>query len=90
MKDLSKPFWLYLKGVLFLLIGATAVTLILAENLKWQTALLLVLAIWSFCRLYYFAFYVIEKYIDPGYRFSGLLSFLKYALSRRSRPKRRR
>jgi hypothetical protein len=41
---------------------------------------LLVLAIWSFCRLYYFAFYVIEKYVDPGYKFSGIFSFLKYLI----------
>lgn len=29
------------------------------------------IAVWSFCRLYYFGFYVIERYIDPSYRFSG-------------------
>jgi hypothetical protein len=26
---------------------------------------------------------VIEKYVDPGYRFSGLLSFLRYAARKR-------
>jgi hypothetical protein len=32
-----------------------------------------------FCRFYYFAFYVIEHYVDPGYRFSGLgSSFLDW------------
>jgi len=34
---------------------------------------------------YYFAFYVIEKYVDPTYRFAGLWSFLRYAMSRRGR-----
>lgn len=38
-------------------------------------AVLLALSIWGFCRAYYFAFYVIEKYVDPEFRFSGLLSF---------------
>ena len=47
----------------------------------WKTAALLALAIWSFCRFYYFAFYVIEKYVDPGYKFSGLISFLKNTCS---------
>ncbi len=36
------------------------------------------ICIWSFCRCYYFAFYVIEHYVDSGYRFSGLGSFVKY------------
>ena len=83
MKDLSSPFWIKLKGILFLLIGIVAALLVLLDNLKWQTALYLVLAIWSFCRFYYFAFYVIEKYVDPTYKFSGLFSFAKYLFQRR-------
>ena len=78
MKDLSSPFWIKLKGILFLLIGIVAATLLLLDNLKWQTALYLALAIWSFCRFYYFAFYVIEKYVDSKYKFSGLYDFAKY------------
>jgi hypothetical protein len=37
-----------------------------------MTALLLVLVIWSFCRAYYFSFYVLERYVDPGFKFAGL------------------
>jgi uncharacterized membrane protein len=81
MKDLP-PFWIKLKGILFLLIGIIAAILIFLDNPKWQTALLLALAIWSFCRFYYFAFYVIEKYVDPNCKFSGLISFVKYLLRR--------
>ncbi len=83
MKDLSNPFWIKLKGILFLLIGTICVALLLLDNLKWQTAILLALAVWSFCRFYYFAFYVIEKYVDPNYKFSGLISFVKYLLRQR-------
>jgi len=83
MKDLSSPFWIKLKGILFLLIGLVAAVLVFLDNPKWSTGLLLALAIWSFCRFYYFAFYVIEKYVDPGYKFSGLFSFLKYMFQRR-------
>ena len=85
MKDLSNPFWIKLKGILFLIIGIITALLVLLDNFKWQTALYLALAIWSFCRFYYFAFYVIEKYVDPSYKFSGLYSFLKYMLHRRKR-----
>jgi len=83
MKDLSNPFWIKLKGILFLLIGIVAVVLVWLDNPKWQTALLLALAIWSFCRFYYFAFYVIEKYVDANYKFSGIFSFLQYLLRRK-------
>lgn len=83
MKDLSNPFWIKLKGILFLIIGVVAAVLVLLDNPKWQTAILLGLAIWSFCRFYYFAFYVIEKYVNPNYKFSGLIDFAKYLVRRR-------
>ena len=76
MKDLS-PFWIKVKGVLFLLLGMTAATLVFLGNPNWQNAVYIALAIWSFCRLYYFAFYVIEQYVDPGYKFYGLISVVK-------------
>jgi hypothetical protein len=82
MKDLSNPFWIKLKGFLFLLIGMVAAALIFLDSPNWKTAGLLALAIWSFCRFYYFAFYVIEKYVDPSYKFSGLVSFVKYLFRR--------
>ena len=85
MKDLSSPFWIKLKGILFLLIGIVAAVLVFLDNPKWSTGLLLALAIWSFCRFYYFAFYVIEKYVDSTYKFSGLFSFVKYLFQRRRR-----
>ena len=82
MKDLSAR-WIKIKGLLFLFMGIIAVVLIMVNDPGWKTAALLALAIWSFCRFYYFAFYVIEKYVDPGCKFSGLISFLKYMLERR-------
>ena len=82
MKDLASVFWIKLKGLLFLVIGIASAVILYLDNPKWQTALLLAVAVWSFCRFYYFAFYVIEKYVDPGYKFSGLLSFARYMLQR--------
>jgi hypothetical protein len=79
---------MYLKAILFLVAGTVAAVGILLESLRWRTALLLGIAIWSFCRLYYFAFYVIEKYIDPGYRFAGIGAFLLYLLRKATRERR--
>ena len=83
-RDLTDPRLMYLKAFLFLVIGIAAGVGILAENPTLRTGFLLGLAIWSFCRLYYFAFYVIEKYIDPQFRFDGLFSLLRYFFHMRS------
>ncbi|MCI0657486.1 MAG: hypothetical protein L0170_10510 [Acidobacteria bacterium] len=82
MKDLTSPLWIKLKGALFLGIGILSAGLLVVEHPDAKSALLLAVAVWSFCRFYYFAFYVIERYVDPGYRFSGLWSFARYLLSR--------
>jgi hypothetical protein len=63
---------MYLKAALFVVIGTVSAALLLEESFSWMTALLLVLVIWSFCRAYYFSFYVLERYVDPGFKFAGL------------------
>lgn len=83
MKELTSAAWIKFKGMLFLFLGLTAAILLILENPGWQVAGLLVLTIWSFCRAYYFAFYVIEKYIDPTFKFSGLGSALKHLWKQR-------
>ncbi|MDY7108876.1 MAG: hypothetical protein SYC29_09585 [Planctomycetota bacterium] len=83
MADIKDPRIICVKGALFVLLGALAVTAILLESPNWRVAALLILAIWAFCRAYYFAFYVIQHYIDPAYRFEGLISFVRYLLRRR-------
>lgn len=82
MKDLTNPNRLKLKGILFLLVGILGAGLLIWEHPTWKVALLLAVSVWGFCRFYYFAFYVIEKYVDPSYRFSGLWSFARYLLGR--------
>lgn len=83
MGDLRDPRLMYLKAGLLLAIGVIAATLLLIRHPSWQTALLLGLAVWAFCRAYYFAFYVIQYYIDDQYRFAGLISFVRYLLNQR-------
>jgi hypothetical protein len=85
MRDLQSHRAMWIKAALFLVIGLISCALILLETPSLRILALLVLAIWSFCRAYYFAFYVIEKYIDPTYRFSGILSALRYLLTHRDR-----
>lgn len=84
MSDIKDPRLLYAKGGLFLIGGVLAAALLLLERPSLKVAVLLAMSIWCFARAYYFAFYVIEHYIDPGYRFAGLWSFLRYALGKRA------
>ena len=83
MKEITDPRWIKIKGILFLIVGLMASAILLLENPKLEVALLLLIAIWCFCRFYYFAFYVIEHYVDKNYRFSGLWSFTQYLWTRR-------
>jgi hypothetical protein len=83
MSDLRNPRLLWLKFGLFIVVGLLASGIALALYPSLQLAGLLVVAIWAFCRAYYFAFYVIERYIDSTYRFAGLGSVVRYVLRKR-------
>jgi len=78
MKDLTDPRAIKLKGILFLVAGFLASGLLLARAPSLINLFLLCVAVWSFARFYYFAFYVIEHYVDPAFRFSGLGDFFRY------------
>ena len=86
MGDLKNPKLIVAKGFLFLLAGGLAAAALLILHPDWRVAALLGLSVWCFARFYYFAFYVLERYVDPTYKFAGLSSFALYFLGRR-RPK---
>jgi hypothetical protein len=83
MADLKSPTLIYAKAVLFLLTGLVAASLLILQAPSLAVATLLAVAVWAFCRAYYCAFYVIEHYVDSGYRFAGLASFVAYLVRRR-------
>jgi hypothetical protein len=83
MGDITDVRLLYLKGGLFVAGGVLASGLLVLECPSVKVAALLAVAVWCFARAYYFAFYVVQHYADPGYRFAGLWSFARYALARR-------
>lgn len=88
MGDIRSPRLLYLKGALFVVLGVVASAGILIERPSLRIAALLAIAVWAFARAYYFAFYVVEHYVDGDYKFAGLGSFARYLLSRRRRGRR--
>jgi len=83
MSDLKSKWAIYLKAGLFMVIGLASAALLLGQTPTLETAILMSLTIWSFCRAYYFAFYVIEHYVDPTFQFSGLLDFARFLLHRK-------
>ena len=84
MRDITSTKLRYAKGVMLLACGALAGAALLAERPTLKTAVLLAISIWGFARAYYFAFYVVERYVDPTYRFAGLTSLARYLLRRRA------
>jgi len=85
VRDLQTAPLMYLKAILFLILGTIASVILIMRNPELTTALLLFITVWAFSRAYYFAFYVLERYIDPSYRFSGLGSLLRYFIRTRRR-----
>jgi hypothetical protein len=83
MPDLKSTKLIYLKGLLFAVMLAVSAALLLAESCTWKTAFLVAILIWSSARLYYFMFYVIEKYTDPAFKFAGIFSFVQYLFRKR-------
>lgn len=84
MADLQNRGIILLKGWLFLLIAAISFVLLALKLADIQSILLLTICVWSACRFYYFAFYVIQHYVDDRYRFAGLLDFVSYLWNSRN------
>lgn len=80
--DLKDARWIIAKGAMFLLAGVMASGLLLIEILTLRSAILFGLAVWCFCRAYYFAFYVIEHYIDSSYKYAGLWSAIVFLVTK--------
>ena len=83
MDDIKSTNLLWAKGGLFVLVGVISAAVLLMEAPTWSVGVLLAVTVWAFCRAYYFAFYVIEHYLDCEYRFSGLLSVVRYLLRKK-------
>lgn len=76
--------WICIKATLFVLLAVLSGGLLLFDQFNIRNIALLSVCIWSACRAYYFAFYVIEKYIDPKFRFHGVLAAIRYLLKQRA------
>lgn len=78
LQDIKDKRLLHAKGWLFLLLGLLAISGILLESPRFKTLVLLGVAIWAFCRFYYYLFHVIEHYAGRGRSYAGLFDALRY------------
>ncbi len=83
MGDLKSPRLMYAKALLLAIAGMMAVAGILIEAPSWRIAAFLAIAVWAFSRVYYFMFYVIERWIDPRFRFAGVWAAARYMMKQR-------
>ena len=83
--DITNPKILKFKGALFLVLGLMSAACLLCFLPDWKVLLLLIICVWSFCRFYYFAFYVLHHYADSEFRYSGLFDLFRYLLTKKRR-----
>ena len=76
--DIKSKKLIIVKGVLFLFIGLLGLVLVAMTARDIWVVMLAAISIWGFCRCYYFAFYVLEHYVDSGYKYAGLWSASYY------------
>jgi hypothetical protein len=76
-RDLKSKKLIKIKGVLFAAIGIVSCGLIFANQPSLKTVLLLGVAIWAWCRFYYFLFYVLEHYAGRKRPYAGIIDALK-------------
>jgi len=82
--EIKQPWLLWIKGALFLLLGLLSAGLLLREAPSLRVAALLGTCVWAWCRAYYFAFYVIEHYADPAFKYAGLWSVARHVWRKRA------
>jgi len=85
-RDLKNVAVIKAKGLLFALIGLIASSIIIVGQPNLQTILLLAVAIWAWCRFYYFLFYVLENYAGRKRPYAGVLDAIKSIFVNEDQP----
>lgn len=80
MSDIKSKKIIIIKGILFLLVTIISSGYSLCEFPFWIRLCALLIGLWSFARFYYFLFYVLEKYVDPSLKYSGILDLVRLVL----------
>lgn len=77
--------WIFVKAGLFVLLALLALAILVLQQPTWTTAGCALALGWASARAYYFAFHVVQHWVDPEFRFRGLGDFFLWTWRRRSR-----
>ena len=77
MKNIKSQKLIVIKGLLIISITAISAIGIVLYCPRVEVITFLLILIWASARSYYFLFYVLEKYVDPKLKYSGLFNLLK-------------
>ena len=77
MSDLKSKRLIVIKGLLFFAIVVGTSLGIICYCPKPIVACLLLILIWASARSYYFIFYVLENYVDPTLKYTGIIDMIK-------------
>lgn len=80
-RDIKAPWLIHTKAALFGVAGLTAAVMLLVQSPTLKTTALLMIVIWAFCRLYYYLFYVLDRYLGRQKRFAGVVDAMRYLFS---------
>ena len=84
MPDIQSKRLIVVKGLLFLIVVVGASVGIICYSTRLAVIGLVLILIWASARFYYFLFYVLEKYVDPNLKYTGIFDMIK-ALRNRTR-----
>lgn len=85
--DLKSPWLIHLKAALFVVLGLGAGTALIAQVPTLRTGALLAVTVWAFCRVYYYLFYVLDRYLGRERRFSGVCDAVRFLVFERAEKK---
>ena len=77
MADIKSKKLIVLKGLLFMAIVAGSAIGIVYYCPGLRVLGLVLILIWASARSYYFLFYVLEKYVDPKLKYSGIIDLIR-------------
>ena len=64
--DITSARILKLKKSQILLLGTSAASVLLVPDFEWRKLVLLGIAVWAFCRAYYFCFYLLADLLQDS------------------------
>jgi hypothetical protein len=77
MGDLTSRGWIVAKGIMFAVIVVLGGTGAVLHEEAWMRLGFLLICVWAACRLYYFLFHVLERYVGIAGRYSGILDLCR-------------